>query len=488
MTRQQGTSRRRFIQLSATATAAASVVPRHVLGGPGEPAPSERVNLACIGMGFQGLRMLPGILQRGDVRVLAVCDPNTESRDYIGWGRGSDDATGYHGGREVGRRMVEAHYAQATPSGAYKGCKAYADFRELLDKERDVDGVHIVTPDHLHAAIAIAAMREGKHAATHKPISNVMHETRLAVETARETGLATHLHAWRDAKMTYTIRHWIDQGVIGPVRELHRWLYKPIWPQGMPEVPAAAPIPEGFDWDLWLGPEPHRPYSPEYTHAVYRGWYDFGGGCLADMGNYGFCQDWRVLDLGAPTSAEGCASYTCEVRGYRSGTVRNEISYPHASTIRFRFPAREKFPACDLFWYDGGMRPPAPEEMVARGEQMPNTGVMLVGDEGAILGGYYYDNPRVFPEKLESRIAEIDPPQVELVDSTDEWIGAFRGGRPSRGSFPSVQHLAEATCLGNVAVRLNTRLQWDHAEMKITNLPDANRYLRREYREGWELA
>ncbi len=483
----RGMNRRHFVKAAASAPFVFHAVPRHVLGGPGRVAPSDTLHLACIGMGFQGLRMLPGLLRRPDVRVVAVCDPNTESSDYIGWGRGRG-GKGFPGGREVGRRAVEAHYGRGKRSGEHKGCGAYADFRELLEKEKDLDAVHIVTPDHLHATIAIAAMRKGKHAATHKPISNIMYETRLAVETARKTGRATHLHAWIERSEIYTIREWIRQGAIGPVREVHRWLHKPIWPQGSPHLPADnPPVPKGFDWDLWLGPVPHRPYSPRYTHAVYRGWYDFGGGCLADMGNYGLWMDWRALDLGAPTSAEACASFTCEVRDYRSGTVKNDVSFPHASTIRFRFPARGEMPPCDVFWYDGGMRPPTPDELAAEGKQMPSRGVMFVGDEGKILAGYLHEKPRILPEKKMRQAAAIQVPKVRIVSGTDEWIRAFRGGKPSRGSFQEARHLAEATCLGNIAVRLSTRVEWDDAKLKITNIPAANRYLRREYRKGWEL-
>jgi len=483
----KGMDRRSFIKKTTAATAAAAVAGRRAAHAAGRVAPSDRLNLACVGLGWQGMRMLGGLLGRPDVRVVAVCDPNTESSDYIGWGRGKAEV-GFRGGREVGRRAVEAHYGRQAKAGSYKGCAAYADFRELLADQKDLDAVHIITPDHLHATIAVAAMKAGKHAATHKPISNVMYETRLAVETARKTNRRTHLLAWIESRSLYVIREWIRRGVIGPVREVHRWLYKPIWPQGTPHVPADnPPVPKGFDWDLWLGPEPHRPYSPRYTHAVYRGWYDFGGGCLADMGNYGLWRDWRILDLGAPTSAEGCASYTCEVIGWRSGPVANNVSYPHASTIRLSFPARGDRPACDVFWYDGGMRPRTPDELTATGRQMPRTGVMFVGEKGKILAGFLHDSPLVLPKAADRAARAVKVPDVPIVGSTDEWVGAFRGGRPSRGSFENAQNVAEAICLGNLAVRLNTRLEWDAEKLRITNHAQANRYLRRKYRKGWEL-
>jgi len=484
----KGMDRRSFIKSTAATAAAMGLAARRARGAAGGVAPSDRLNVACVGLGFQGMRMMSGLLRRPDVRIVAVCDPNTDSSDYVGWGRGKAKV-GFRGGREVGRKAVEAHYGRAAKSGTHKGCKAYADFREMLANQKDLDAVHIITPDHLHATIAIAAMKAGKHAATHKPISNVMHETHLAIETARKTKLRTHLLAWIESRSLYVIREWVRQGVIGPVREVHRWLYKPIWPQGMAHVPAEKPpVPEGFDWQLWLGPERDRPYSPQYTHAVYRAWYDFGGGCLADMGNYGLWRDWRILGLGAATGAEGCASYPCEVIGWHSGTVRNDVSYPRASTIRLSVPAAGDRPACEVFWYDGGMRPRTPDELIAAGREMPRTGVMFVGDKGKILAGFLHDKPLVLPEKADRAARAVKVPDVKIVGGTEEWVGAFRGGRPSRGSFENARHVAEAICLGNLAVRLNTRLEWDPVKMRVTNRPDANRYLRRNYRKGWELA
>ena len=486
----KGMNRRNFVKVAASGPLVLSVVPSRAVGGAASKAPSGKLNLACIGMGFQGQRMLHSLLKRPDVRVVAVCDPNTETNDYLGWGR-SNAKTGMSGGRRVGQRIVDAAYRRAKGAGARKGCNAYADFREMLEKEKDLDAVQIITPDHLHATIAIAAMKKGRHVAMHKPIANRMYESRLTVDTARESGRSTHLHAWIETANTYRIRHWIKQGAIGPVRQVHRWIYKPIWPQGMASLPTnTPPVPKGFDWDLWLGPVPRRAYSPEYTHAVYRGWYEFGAGPMADMGLYGLWMDWRVMDLGAALSAEACASFTCAVRGFRGGTVKNDVSFPHASTVRLTFPARgDKMPPCEVFWYDGGMRPPTPDALIAAGKQMPQRGVMFAGDEGSIIAGYFHENPRIIPNKPGRRAA--DPPKapdVKIIAGYDEWVPAFRGGRQSRGSFQNAQNVAEAVCLGNVAVRLNKRLEWDAKKMKITNIPSANKYFRRaEYRKGWEL-
>jgi len=479
-------NRRRFVQAAASGPLVLSLAGGAALGRTNATAPSEKLNIACIGLGYQGMRMLHGLLKRPDVRVVAVCDPNAESSDYLGWGR-SNAKTGFPGGRLVGKRIVDAAY-RSDKAGR---CAAYADFRELLAKEKDLDAVQIITPDHLHATIAIAAMKAGKHVAMHKPIANRMYESRLTVETAAKTGLSTHLHAWIERADLYQTRHWIRQGVIGPVRQVHRWIYKPIWPQGMSILPTnTPPVPKGFDWDLWLGPVPHRAYSPQYTHAVYRGWYEFGAGPMADMGLYGLWMDWRIMDFGSATSAEACASFTCAVRGFRSGTVRNDVSFPHASTVRLKLPARDgaNLPACDVFWYDGGMRPLTPEPLIAAKKQMPKQGVMFVGDEGCMLAGFFNENPQILLNNPKKNAALPKAPDVKIVPADDEWIGAFRGASQSRGSFLNAQNVAEAICLGNVAIRTNSRVEWDAEEMKITNNRSANKYFRRsEYRKGWEL-
>jgi len=486
----KGVNRRNFVKAAAATPLVFSIVPGGVLAGGRAKAPSEKLNLACIGMGCQGQRMLHVLLKRTDVRVTAVCDPNTETSDYLGWGRG-DATTGMAGGRAVGKRIVDAAYRRAKGSGPRKGSSAYADFREMLEKEKDLDAVQIITPDHTHATIAVAAMKAGKHVAMHKPIANRMYETRLTVETAGKTGLSTHLHAWRESADVHRIRHWIDRGVIGPVRQLHRWTNRPIWPQGMATLPTnTPPVPKGFDWDLWLGPVPHRPYSPDYTHAVYRGWCEFGAGPMADMGLYGFWMDWRILGLGAPTSAEGCASFTCAVRGFRCGSVRNDVSFPHASTVRLSFPAGGgKSTVRDVFWYDGGMRPPTPDVLSASGRQLPGEGVLFVGDKGCILASFMNRGPQVYLYKSPGRQAAApNAPDVKTVSLSDEWIGDFRAGRQSRGSFRNARNVAEAICLGNAAIRTNGRIEWDQAKMRITNNSSANKYFRRaEYRRGWEL-
>jgi len=482
-------NRREFIKMTAACGIGLSIVPAGVLGGRRRVGPSGKLNIALVGAGTQGLGQLRGWIKRSDLQFISVCDPNRETRDYPQWGGSRGEAYGAAGGREVGRRRVNESYAKDRNKGTYKGCSTYADFREMLEKEKDLDAVFIMTPDHLHATIAIAAMKRKVMAGTHKPIANFMYEARLTCETAKETGVPTQLFAFQDPRENYTVREWIKRGVIGKVKELHRWTNRPVWPQGSPYLPTNTPsIPEGFDWNLWLGPSLPRTYSPDYTHTVFRGWYEFGAGCLADMGYYGFWVDWRVLNLGMPVTAEANASFTCEVKDFRSSPVRNELSFPHAATIRWKVRVKGKNETMEVFWYEGGIRPRTPDALIEQGGQFSKEGVMFVGEKGIILADYGYRNLRLLGVKNADEVAaSIKAPEVKLTGQTDEMVDSFKGGKRSRGDFVNAQTVAEAICLGNLAIRVGQRLQWDEKNLKVTNVPEANQYVKRQYRKGWEL-
>ena len=278
-------NRREFVG-AAAAAAAFTIIPRHVLGGAGNIAPSDKLNLAYIGCGTQGIREMSSLITNPNIQITSVCDPNKFSTDYVDWSLNGIRNTvrkvledpewgekfrGIPGGRDIGKELVDKYYAKKTGSGKYRGCNAYSDFREQLEKEKDIDAVKVMTPDHLHAAISIAAMKKGKHVVIHKPIANRMHEARLTIKTAKETGVNTHLLAWSRRSGYGTALDWITRGAIGNLQEIHNWSNRPVWPQWSANPSKGKKIPEGFDWDLWLGPVPHRPYHPNYTHAVFRG-------------------------------------------------------------------------------------------------------------------------------------------------------------------------------------------------------------------------
>jgi hypothetical protein len=505
-----GISRRKFIQAGGAAATAFTIVPRHVLGGPGFVAPSEKITMAYIGCGTQGLREMLRMAALPQVQIVAVCDPVKESQDYVdfsrdglraaianalgnpGWRRG---APGIPGGREVAREIVETCYAKRRASQQFKGCACYSDFRELLENESDLNAVKIMTPDHLHGPIAIAALRKGKQTLMHKPLANRLQEARLVIEAARQAKVATHFSPASDGERIRTIKAWIDGGAIGTLREIHNWSNRPMWPQYASIPTERPPVPEGFDWQLWLGPSLDRPYHPHYTHAVFRGWYEFGGGALADMGHYSLWPVFIEFDLEAPYAVESRPSHACALEGNVAVTIKNDYSFPNACTIRFLFAAKGKRPQLDLFWYDGSMKPPTPRELEMENEELQPEGMMFVGDQGKILAGFRGQNARIIPGKkmreylAAKNLPEPPPDQPGLVQNRDAaWIAAFKGGPATYGDFLLAGPISDAFNLGAVSLRLGgRRLHFDASNAKITNLPGASRYLTREYRKGWEL-
>jgi len=498
-----GLSRRKFMVSGGGAAVALTIVPRHVLGGAGFIAPSEKVALAYVGCGTQGLREMLRLLTLPEIQIVAVCDPVREGHDYVDWSRdglrlaiatalGKPDwrrgAPGIPGGREIAKELVETSYANQRHSEKFRGCRAYADFRELLDEEKDVSAVKIMTPDHLHATVAIAAMRKGKHVLMHKPLANRLHEARLVIETARKSEVATHFLPASEGANIRAIKEAIDAGMIGKLREIHNWSNRPMWPQYSTIPTERPPVPEGFDWQLWLGPTLDRPYHPHYTHAVFRGWYEFGGGALADMGHYSLWPVFQLFDLDAPVAVESQASHLCTMDGNVAVRIKNDYSFPAACTIRFKFVAKGSRPALDIFWYDGSMKPPIPDEL--EDKELEPEGMLFVGDQGKILGGFHGEAAQIVGSQ--KPLPGIEKLGQEPTRTRDQaialWIAAARGRQPTYGNFLLGGPISDAFNLAAVSLRLGgKKLVFDAAEAKVTNVADANKYLTREYRKGWEL-
>ena len=500
-------SRRKFVLSGSAAAAAFAIVPRHVLGGAGFVAPSEKITLAYIGCGTQGLREMLAMLAMPDVQIVAVCDPVKDGHDYVDWSKDGlrasiagalgkpdwrRDAPGIPGGRDVAKEIVETSYANQRQSEKFNGCAAYVDFRELLEKEKDLNAVKVMTPDHLHATVAVAAMNQGKHVLVHKPLANRLHEARLVIETARKTKVATHFLPASNGAPVRAIKAWIDAGAIGTLRAIHNWSNRPMWPQ-YPTLPTdTPPIPEGFDWQLWLGPSLDRPYHPNYTHAVFRGWYEFGGGSLADMGHYSLWPVFQLFELDAPIAVESRPSHLCTCSGNVAVRIKNDYSFPAACTIRFKFAAKGARPPLDLFWYDGSIKPPTPDEWGADDKELEAEGMMFVGDKGKILARFHGENPQIIPEEKMKEYATANPAPGPQFGGRGEgvtaWIAACKGGKPTHGDFLLAGPISDAFNLGAVSLRLGgRRLLFDAANAKVTNIPEANKFLTREYRKGWEL-
>jgi predicted dehydrogenase len=487
-------SRRRAIALLGTA-AGAAIVPRAVVSRAGQTTPpSDRLRIACVGVGSQGLRVMMNFLREPDTRIVAVCDVNKGSSDYVEWGEhelrnkvrellgagystwggGDGKYTGGIAGREPAREIVEAYYGADTRSGTFKGCAIFEDYRELITKLKDIDAVIVGTTDHLHAAVSIAAMRAGKHVFCQKPMSHSIHEATRMAEVSREACVATQVAVGNQAsEETRLLCEWVWDGAIGAVREVHNWSNRPFWPQGIPRPDGEEPVPSHLNWDLWLGPAPTRPYHRAYQPFVWRGWYDFGAGALGDMGCYSFDTIFRVLKLGAPAAVEA------------SSTERLPESFPKASIIHFDFPARDKFPPVHVTWYDGGRKPPRPEELDE--PALDAEGLLFVGEKGKILCEFNGGRPRLIPA---SKMSAFKPPAPSLPRSPGnerEWINACKGGAAGGADFPFTARVTQAILLGNIAVRTGERLLWDSAAGTITNVQSANVFLRREYRPGWSI-
>jgi hypothetical protein len=488
------------------AASALTIVPRRVLGGPGFVAPSDMILLAQVGCGTQAQRQVnTGLVTRPDLQFVAVVDPNTDSQNYVDWEKfGNREtireflqdpawgaaATGIHAGRDVAKQIMETYYQKQNRPA--RGIRSYEDFREMLEKEPDIQGVVNITPDHQHGSINISALRKGVAAISHKPVASVLYEVRRTVDAARQGKAPSHLLAYSNKPDRHTLAAWIDAGVIGQVREVHNWTNRPFWPQGMQEYhESGPPVPPGFNWALWQGPEPDRVYHPSYTFAVYRGWYPYGTGCLGDMGHYSLWQPYRILKLGVPEWVEARPNNDAFVDGNNvsEGGHVSRVSFPKAATVRWRHAATAQRPSVDTFWYDGGNKPQTPEELYEDSEDLGDEGMLLIGDKGKILCDFRGNKPRLIPRArhipFEGSVVARD---FDSTTPDDEWVGAIRNNTKSKGSFEEVAALAEAVTLAGIALRVPyKRLLWDAQAMAFTNSPEATRLIRREqYREGWE--
>jgi predicted dehydrogenase len=463
-------SRRKFLNYAASSTAALTIVPRYVLGGKKYIAPSDILNIAIIGTGGQGINNMKDLLRYPDIQIAAISDVNEES-DY------SQTYYGGTAGRYPALAVLKNHYESQPDLKQKKLCPDYVDFRDMLDKEKAIDAVLIATPDHIHATAALAAIGAKKHVFCEKPLTHSIYETRVVTEAARATKVATQMgnqgHSSEDIRLMV---EWIRDGAIGPVREVHAWteagkdslIERVTRPEGTP------PVPDGLDWQHWLGPVEYRPYHPEYFPYNWRGWWAFGNGALGDMGCHNIDAAFWALDLRYPESVEA------------STVELNDETAPVASIVNYRFPARGDLPPLKLTWYDGGLQPPRPEELEPE-RRMGEDGLLFVGDKGKILAGGWSESPRIIPEtkmRAYKRPAETIP-RVE--GHRRDWIDACKGGTPSSANFDYGGPLTELVLLGVVAMRMQKKLYWDGPNMKATNAPEADEYIRPEYHNGWTL-
>ena len=432
-------TRRDFISGAALSVAAFTIVPRHVLGGPGYTPPSEKLNIACIGAGGMGASDIWNIRTEN---IVAMCD------------------------------VDEVRAAKTFEQ--YPNVKKYRDFRKMLQKEdKNIDAVTISTPDNVHAVMAMTAIKMGKHVYCQKPLTHDIFEARKLTEAARKhkvvTQMGIQIHARSSLKILVEI---IKSGMIGKVREVHLWTHCS-YGGGVGRPSETPPVPPTLDWNLWLGPAPQRPYNPAYLPSKWRCWWDFGTGALGDMGCHIFDPAVWALELDYPTSVE------------TRTTQFNSETYPAASVVRYEFPARRDMPPVTLTWYDGGLKPFRPQEL-EENRDLPTQGGLYVGEKGTIIAPHM-GGPRLIPE---SKMKGFKPPEPFLprgVNHYQEWIRACKGGPKPLANFDYAGPLTEMVLLGNVAMRIGRKLIWDGPNMKVTNVPEANEYLQRQYRQGWTL-
>jgi len=431
-------NRRHFLHGAAT-TAGAVCAPR-ILSARN---PNEKLGIACIGVGGRG-----GVHLRAAARENVVAFADVDARRL-------DSARRY------------------APKAA-----RYADYRKLFDEmHQQIDAVVVATPDHTHAPATMRALRLGKHCYTEKPLTHSIHEARALAAEAAKQKVATQMGNQGHAGEGYRLLcEWIAAGTVGDVTEVHAWTDRPAgwWAQGTAR-PQPAPTPKGLDWDLWLGPAPQRPYAEGYHPFAWRGWFDFGTGALGDMGCHILDGAFWALDLKAPTSVEAKTS------------GHNGESYPARSVTTYRFPKRGTRDACTLTWYDAKHLPPRELAGLKPEQKYPANGSLFVGTKGTLLiphGG----GPRLLPAE---RMHGLQRPEKTLPRSNGghwmEWVRACKGDRPAMSHFGYSGPLTEMVLLGALAQRVDGRIEWDAKNMEVTNNPEANRYVRREYRKGWTL-
>jgi len=516
MPKKTAISRRAFLASAAAGSAACAIVPRSVLGR-GFTPPSDTLNIAAVGVGGMGRANLINLASQN---IVALCDidwryankgfdhldidierlkkrieaPSTPSQP-------GDSYPPFNPARAQVRldgmiRLKETHLPKAT---------RYTDFREMLDKQKDIDAVLVATPDHMHAAIALAAMDLGKHVYVQKPLCWSVEEARKLSRRAKETKVATQMgnqgHSSDDGR---TAVEYIWAGAIGEVREVHIWTNRPLgfWPQGVPRpTPLAAgpeplkwsgrdvnsrlaaaicgdyAVPDGLAWDLFQGTcASNVDYHPIYHPFNWRGWTDWGVGAIGDMGAHLIDHTMWSLNLGYPTSVETIS------------TPFNGATYPTATLTFYEFPARGNMPPVKLTWYDGGLKPHKPEELIDE-ELKQDGGALLIGSKGKLLHDTYGYRPRLLPKSLHDSFGKPRQKLPRIANEHHEMnlVDAAKGKTEASCPFDYAARLTEVILLGIVALRAGKKINYDGANMRVANVLGANDFLRRDYRQGWSI-
>jgi len=441
------TSRRQFIKSASGAVAAFTLVPRHVLGR-GQTPPSEKLNVACIGVGGRGGASLNGVRREN---IVALCDVDL---------------------RRAGKVFDKLPRA-----------KVYRDFRKMLDEmDGRIDAVTVATPDHTHAVAAMDAIERGKHVFCEKPLAHSIGEIRALRKAAREPGVVTQLGNQGHSSGTIrTFCEWIWDGAIGNVTEVHACcgsIYSTI--ESLPKLKETHEVPSGLDWDLWLGPAQNRPYHPLYLPGTWRRWTPFGCGVIGDWVCHVVDPVFWALDLGAPKTIQAQAKdYDPQKHG---------ATFPRGTVVTYEFAAKGKRGPVKLVWFDGEEKIPRPDDLEP-GRKVPGTGAIVIGDQGKITyGSHGAGGVRIFPEEKMRVYQQPAKTLPRVAGHFEDWLGAIRNGTQAGSNFDYGGPLTEIALLGAIGIRfLGQKLEWDAAGMRFTNCAEANQYLDPPYRNGWTL-
>jgi predicted dehydrogenase len=451
-------SRRKFITL--TGLAAGSLALPGCSTARRKPGPNDKLNIICVGAAGKGQS---DIANCAGENIIAICD-------------------------------VDEQLAAPTLA-KFPKAKFYKDWRVMLEREQTADAVTISTPDHTHATIAAAAMRQRRAVFCQKPLTHSVYEARLLRDLAREYQVVTQMGNQGSAEDGLrSACEVVQSGLLGQVRNVHLWTNRPVWPQGMDRPPGEDPIPPGLDWDLWLGPAPARPFKKDIYHRFkWRGWQDFGTGALGDMGCHTANMPFRALNLGAPLTVEAESS------------GMNSESFPSDSRVRFTFPERGNMAPVDLWWYDGGRKPDAfllthVEKLM---DKVPVSGCLLVGDKGLLFspddyGARFFlklwDEDELIPGRQHEAVAEIPKtiPRNRFKGGSgerhaQEWIAACKGDGTCYSGFDQAAALTEVILLGCVALHSSKRLKWNPEKLRMDDAPEMDAVIRPAYRDGWTL-
>ena len=472
-------SRRDFLKKSVLAASSFYIVPRHVIGK-GFIAPSDKLNLAGVGCGGKGIVDLNGIWDNGRNNIVALCDIDFDN----------------------------------AKEGVTKWPKAnkYKDFREMLDKEKDIDAITVTTPDHTHYVVAMAAMQLGKHVYVQKPLAHNIAEVRKLTEAAKNYKLVTQMgNQGSSGDGVRRMQEWYNAGLIGDCSRVHVWTNRPVWPQGIPVPGGKHDIPATLNWDLWLGPAAKMDYNPNYHPFKWRGWWAFGTGALGDMGCHLLDPPIRVLGLGKPTEVE-CSVGSVFLKDWNAEYIPEGC--PPSSIVNLKFDASPKNKsAVKLTWYDGGLRPPHPDGINANeimGDADGTNGVIMIGTKGIMVCGTYGMLPKVFKKGRQVPESELPTAKIARVEGNagghqTQWVNAIKAGYDNAilsSGFDYAGPFTETVLMGNLAIRSymmregegnkttypgRKKLLWDGVNMRITNFEAANQFVKREYREGWHL-